>query len=168
MRNNLSKATRCYRSHTETQIHTVSFNCRRLGLTSSIRSHNNYLKLLHGAQVLVGYITSTLTSDGFHPVHTYIITFCLFVYSDTVDVCVCEVTNAACVCKHTKRVCEFNVYILRALWHSCFTCGDKVIWLHLFCLYMFNCGDAVLSGRAVIAHLYKWLLWSGILIPCRS
>lgn len=30
-------------------------------------------------------------------------------------------------------------------------------------VYMYNCGDAVLMGCAVTAHLYKWLFGSGIL-----
>ena len=47
---------------------------------SSIRSHNNYFKLLRGTQVLVGYLTSTLTRDEFHPAHTYTTTFWLYIY----------------------------------------------------------------------------------------
>lgn len=45
--------------------HTASFECKRLWLKSSVRSHNNYFKLLKGTQVLVGYITCTLTEVNF-------------------------------------------------------------------------------------------------------
>lgn len=88
----------------QTNTHTASFRCTKLGLMSSIRSHYNYFKLLQGTQVLVGYITSTLTRDEFHPAHKYTITFCYIFLYTCWHVCVCELTNThtfVYVCRRT-------------------------------------------------------------------
>lgn len=99
-------------ANTHMHIHTASFRCRRLGLTCSIRSHNNYFKLLRGTQVLVGYITSTPTRDGFPPAHTYTTTFWLYIYLyKYIFVCA-----HVCVCagghKHTCTCAFMLVYVL--------------------------------------------------------
>lgn len=113
----------------------------------------------------------------------------LYIYTKYICVCACvcmrsQTQTCACICArmlmwvylNVNRVsgcsfslCQCNVYISRKASINFLHVETRSYdWIcMLMYVYMYNCGDAVLSGWAVTAHLYKWLFWSGILIPCR-
>lgn len=76
---------------------------------------------------------------------------------------VCLQASVASGCSFS--LCQCNVYIsgessINFLRVETRSYGCICVLMYV---YMYNCGDAVLSGCAVTAHLYKWLFWSGIL-----